>query len=127
MTRPRFLYTLLAVSVLVLAAPAPGLAQDDDAAALKLAEPDFTLLALPTSLRVPVLKGAFRITHRFGRPLNDDFGDVAGDLFGLDSGALIGFEYRFGIFPNTQIGIHRTNVDKTVEFLRMPKTPSDGV
>ena len=116
MTRLRFVCTLVVVCGLMLAAPAPARAQDDDAAALKLAEPDFTLLALPTSLRVPMFKGAFRVTHRFGRPLNDDFGDVAGDLFGLDSGALIGLEYRFGIFKNTQVGIHRTNLDKTVEF-----------
>ena len=91
-------------------------AQDDDPAVLKLAEPDFTLVALPTSLRLPKFKSAFRVTHRFTRPLGDgDFGDLAGDLFGLDSGARIGLEYRFGIIPNGQIGIHRTS-DKTIEF-----------
>ena len=42
-------------------------------------------------------------------------GDVAGDLFGLDSGAQIGLEYRFGIVRNGQVGIHRTS-DKTIEF-----------
>jgi len=107
---------LILVSGVALAAPAPARAQDDDATALKLAEPDFTLIALPTSLRVPKFKSAFRVTHRFGRPLNGDFGDVAGDLFGLDSGAQIGLEYRFGILPNGQIGVHRTSSGKTVEF-----------
>src|SRR4029077_12791749 len=34
---------------------------------------------------------------------------------GLDSGAVIGLEYRFGIVPGGQIGIHRTS-DKTIEF-----------
>ena len=101
MTLLRFVCTLILVSGVALAAPAPD-------AVLKPAEPDFTLIALPTSLRVPKFKSAFRVTHRFGRPLNGDFGDVAGDLFGLDSGAQIGLEYRFGILPNGQIGVHRT-------------------
>ena len=64
---------------------------------------------------MPLFGSAFRVTHRFTRPLNDDFGDVAGDLFGLDSGAQIGLEYRFGILRNGQVGIHRTS-DKTIEF-----------
>ena len=83
---------------------------------LKLAEPDFTLVGLPTSLRLPKFKSAFRVTHRFTRPLGQgDFGDLAGDLFGIDSGRPIGLEYRFGIVRNGQIGIHRTS-DKTIEF-----------
>jgi hypothetical protein len=36
-------------------------------------------------------------------------------MFGLDSGAQIGLEYRFGILRNGQVGIHRTS-DKTIEF-----------
>jgi hypothetical protein len=80
------------------------------------AEPDFTLIALPTALRVPVHKSAFRVTHRFLRPLNGgDFGDLFGDAFGLDNGAQIGLEYRYGIITNGQIGVYRTS-DKTVEF-----------
>jgi hypothetical protein len=87
---------------------------DDDA--LIPAEPDFTLIALPTALRLPVHGSAFRVTHRFLRPLNDgDFGDLSSDFFGLDNGAQIGLEYRFGIIRNGQIGIHR-NSDKTIEF-----------
>jgi hypothetical protein len=101
----------------VVAAASPALAQqDDDPAVLQLAEPDFTLVGLPTALRVPTFKSAFRVTHRFTRPLGQgDFGDLVGDLFGLDQGALIGLEYRFGIIPNGQVGIHRTS-DKTIEF-----------
>jgi hypothetical protein len=76
-------------------------------------------VALPTSLRLPKYGSAFRVTHRFLSPLNpgpgQDFGDVAGDLFGIDSGAQIGLEYRFGIIPNGQIGLHRTS-NKTIEF-----------
>jgi hypothetical protein len=96
-------------------APA-AFAQDDDPSVLRPAEPDFTLGTLPTGLRVPTMKSAFRVTHRFLRPVGaGDFGDLAGDLFGLDNGAQIGLEYRFGLLPNTQVGIHRTG-DKTIEF-----------
>jgi hypothetical protein len=105
----------LLVSGMLLAAPLPARAQDDDAAALKLAEPDFTLIALPSSLRLPPMKSAFRVTHRFTRPLNDNFGDVASDLFGLDTGAMIGLEYRFGLIPNGQIGFYRTS-NKTIDL-----------
>jgi hypothetical protein len=101
---------------LLLVAPRSARAQEDDPAALKLAEPDFTLIGLPTSLRLPKFGSAFRVTHRFLRPLGQgDFGDLVGDLFGIDNGAQIGLEYRFGIIPNGQIGIHRTS-NKTIEF-----------
>ena len=95
----------------------PAAAQEDDPDAdINLAQPDFTLAALPTTLRVPRHKSAFRVTHRFGRPLGQgDFGDLIDDLFGLDSGARIGLEYRFGVFRKTQVGLHRTS-DRTLEF-----------
>jgi len=96
------------------AGPAVGDRQDDDSA-IHPAEPDFTIVSLPTALRLPLFGSAFRVTHRFARPLNDEFADVAGDLFGLDSGAQIGLEYRFGFVRNGQVGIHRTS-DKTLEF-----------
>lgn len=104
-------FRFVAALGLTLALAPPVSAQDDGA--LNLAEPDFTLVSLPTSLRLPMGGSAFRVTHRFTRPLNDDFGDVAGDLFGLDSGAQIGLEFRAGIAPNLQVGLHRTN-DKTL-------------
>jgi hypothetical protein len=45
-------------------------------------QPDFDLAALPTTLRMPVHKLAFRVTHRFTRPLGQgDFGDLASDFF----------------------------------------------
>jgi hypothetical protein len=96
--------------------PPPPAAPDD--AVLKLEEPDYTLIALPTSLRLPEFKSAFRVTHRFTRPLKCDTcpNSLAGDGFGIDSGAIIGLEYRFGIFKNTEISIDRTS-DKTVELL----------
>src|SRR5262245_34735132 len=77
--------------------PAPG-----DDASLVLADPDYTIVSLPTSLRLPPMKGAFRVTHRFIRPLDcelcpDNFWE---SLFGMDSGAQIGLEYRMGLIEN---------------------------
>ena len=37
------------------------------------------------------------------------------DGLGIDSGAQIGLEYRFGIFAGTQVGVHRTS-DRTIQF-----------
>lgn len=112
-------------AVCALAAPVVASAQQKPAAATvdddpdrdpNRSQPDFTLVNLPTTLRVPKYKSAFRVTHRFARPLGQgDFSDLAEDLFGLDSGAQIGLEYRFGIMRGTQIGIYRTS-NRTIEF-----------
>ena len=79
-------------------------------------QPDFSLVSLPTTLRTPKNKWAFRVTHRFTRELGSgDFGDLAGDLFGLDGGAQIGLELRYGLLRGTQIGVHRTS-NRTIEL-----------
>ena len=114
---------LAALLVFALLAPSPSLAQtapappeDDPDLDFSAVQPDFTVIALPTTLRLARFKSAFRVTHRFGRPLGlGDFGDLVGDLFGLDSGAQIGLEYRFGLMRGLQAGIHRTS-NKTIEF-----------
>jgi len=118
----RILGALLA---LVLAVPAVALAQQNQPAAQAEDDPDrdpnpsqtdFALVNLPTTLRMPRFKSSFRVTHRFGRPLGaGDFGNLAEDLFGLDSGALIGLEYRFGLMRGLQVGLMRTS-DRTIEF-----------
>jgi hypothetical protein len=92
-----------------------GQPADDDDLTIDPAEPDFTLVSLPTALRLPRFKSAFRVTHRFAEPLTGKFSDLASNFFSLDSGAQIGLEYRFGIVRNGQIGIHRTS-DRTIEF-----------
>lgn len=101
------------------AAPDAAAAQaddDDPDLDVNVAQPDFTIVALPTTLRMPKGKFAFRVTHRFGRPLGDgDFGDLASDLFGLDSGGLIGLEVRYGVLKGTQVGVLRTS-DRTIQF-----------
>jgi hypothetical protein len=98
------------------AAAQQGAIEDDPDLDLSVDQPDFTLITLPTTLRLPRFKSAFRVTHRFGRSLGSgDLGDLVGDLFGLDSGAQIGLEYRFGLMRGLQAGIHRTS-NKTIEF-----------
>ena len=98
------------------AASTAAAVQDDDDEDVNVAQPDFTIVGLPTTLRMPKGKFAFRVTHRFGRPLGDgDFGDLASDLFGLDSGGLIGLEVRYGLMKGTQVGVLRTS-DRTIQF-----------
>ena len=119
---------MLSALTLALISPTAALAQDQSVppAAIdprdvadrrpSLVEPDFTTVNLPTTLRLPRFKSSFRITHRFARTLNDpSFGRLAGDLFGLDNGALIGLEYRFGVMRGLQAGVYRSST-KTIQF-----------
>jgi len=108
----------LALALAAVLFAAPLFAQNDDAA-LNVAEPDFTLVNLPTSLRLPSMKSAFRITHRFVRPLKCDEceDNLLEDLFGIDNGAAIGIEFRFGIVPGGQVVFHRARIDKTIQLL----------
>lgn len=100
----------------LLATSSPAAAQDEDPEVIPPAQPDFTLITLPTGMRVPDHKSAFRVTHRFRRALGQgDFGDLLSDAFGLDSGAQLGLEYRYGLFRGTQLGIHRTS-DRTIQL-----------
>jgi hypothetical protein len=90
--------------------------QDDPDLDPNDAQPDFWLATLPTNLRLPVHKLSFRLTHRFTRPLGSgDFSDLLGDFFGLDSGALIGLDLRYGLIRGGQIGVYRTS-NKTIQF-----------
>ena len=82
-----------------------------DDLAVDVVEPDFNLTTLPTTLRLPHNSFAFRLTHRFSRPLDGGpaYGNLIEDFFGLDSAAFIGLELRYGIAPGTQVGIYRNN------------------
>jgi AICAR transformylase/IMP cyclohydrolase PurH len=97
--------------------PAQTSAAPDPDLQVVLAEPDFTLSALPTTLRMPAHKLSFRLTHRFTRPIaSGSFGDFFADLFGFDSSAMVGLELRYGIRPGLQATVHRTN-DRSIQFL----------
>jgi hypothetical protein len=118
MTSTRTLAIVVTCAAALICATPAGAQQPerDPDQNLDALQPDFTLAALPTTLRMPRFKSAFRVTHRFGRPLGaGSFGSLASDFFGLDSGAQIGLEYRFGLMRGIQAGIYRTN-DRTIEF-----------
>jgi hypothetical protein len=110
---------LLLVIALTLFSTTAAFAQANDDTVLKPAEPDFTIINLPTSLNLGVLKSDIRITHRFVRPLKCDFcpNSLVSDAFGIDNGALIGLEYRIGVFKNAQVVVHRARMNKTIQFL----------
>jgi Membrane bound beta barrel domain (DUF5777) len=118
---------VILAAVCALSCPVLALAQEEDPDRdLQLSEPDFTIVNLPTTLRLPRYESAFRVTHRFARPLGQgDFGDLLADFFGLDTGAQIGLEYRFGIMRGTQIGIYRTS-NRTIEFFAQHSTFQQG-
>ena len=79
-------------------------------------QPDFTLSALPTTMRLPKNTFGFRLTHRFTRPIDEGtVGDFFRDLFGFDAAARIGLELRYGVLPGTQVAIFRTN-DRAIQL-----------
>ena len=94
------------------AASAPVVQGDDPDLDVNLAQPDFMLSSLPTTLRLPRNRMTFRLTHRFNQPLDESGLD---DLFGMDSGAIIGLEFRSGLIPGGQLGFYRTS-DRTIEL-----------
>ncbi|MEI6668224.1 MAG: DUF5777 family beta-barrel protein [Acidobacteriota bacterium] len=95
------------------ATPAQVAAPDDDPDLdVNKSQPDFALATIPTTLRLPVHRMAFRLTHRFNEQI--DKAKLAG-LFGLDSGAQVGLELRYGLFRGAQLGFYRT-ADRTIEF-----------
>jgi len=99
------------------AAAAQPPADNDDDARLRPLEPDFSLVNLPTTLPLPRHGGNFHLTHRFNENLrNDSFGTQVSNLFGLDQGATIQFEYRFGILKHVEAIASRTNVDRTIQL-----------
>jgi hypothetical protein len=98
------------------AATTAGPSEDDDSR-LRPLEPDFTVVNLPTTLPLPAGGSNFHLTHRFNENLRrDDFGTQASNLFGLDQGANIQLEYRFGIAKHLEAIAARTNVDRTIQF-----------
>jgi hypothetical protein len=106
--------------------PAPDQPATPNDRAVNPSQPDFTLIGLPTTLKIPRFGSSFRVTHRFTRSLGSgDFGDLLSDFFGFDSGAQIGLEYRFGIMSGTQAGIHRTS-DRTIQFFAQQHVIGQG-
>ena len=91
--------------------------EQDDPAVLVPAEPDVVVVNLPTAMRMPLFKGNFRLTHRFGGNLRrGSFSEQAGNLFGLDQGAIIGIEYRMAVARDVQAAFYRSSFAKTIQL-----------
>ncbi|MFN7982462.1 MAG: DUF5777 family beta-barrel protein [Vicinamibacterales bacterium] len=98
------------------AAPPAVSAQDDDGV-LDPAEPEFRIINLPTTARLPRWKGNFSLTHRFaGNFRRDSFGTSLNNLFGIDEGATVGLEYRIGIARHLEAVAYRTSFNRTIQL-----------
>lgn len=90
--------------------------QDDPDLDPNDSQPDFFISTIPTTLRLPKHKMAFRLTHRFARPLGQgNTGDLFANFFGLDSGAVMGFGLNYGLLPGGQVSFYRTS-NRTIQF-----------
>jgi hypothetical protein len=115
-SRSASIRTVLFLAFLIGAAPARAQEGDDDAQ-LRPAEPDFVVINLPTTMPLPVHGSDFHLTHRFNLDLTSvDFSEAASNLFGLDNGANIGLEFRFGVMRHLQAIVQRTSLNKTFQF-----------
>jgi hypothetical protein len=100
-----------------VSATAPGRSVQEDDAAPRVMEPDFSLINLPTTLVLPRFRANFHLTHRFlGNLREGSFGDHLGNLFGIDNGAIIGLEFRFAPMRHLQAIVYRNSLDKTIQI-----------
>ena len=111
---------VVALLIAALLSASPAAAQTPDAPSAtpppQPAEIELNLINLPTTRSLKRHQSYFRLTHRFARDLGrGDFGELASELFSLDSGAIIGLEYRFGLTENLQAGVHRSILNKTIQ------------
>jgi hypothetical protein len=105
------------IGTLLTVVPAHAQEPPQDDATLDLAEPDFALVNLPTTLRLPAGRGNFHLSHRFNENLrHDSFADQASSLFGLDEGANIALEFRYGVVRHLQAIVQRTSLSRTIQF-----------
>lgn len=74
------------------------------------------IVALNTTARLARFDAYFRLTHRFARDLRGPIGDLAKSAFGLDDGAIIGFELRFAPASRLQVGAHRSMLQRTIQI-----------
>jgi hypothetical protein len=111
--RPARVLAAIAVSLL-LGSTARAQAPDPPTPTPSI-ERDQAVVNVPTTLPLGRHHSYFRITHRFTRDLRrGSVGELSEELFGLDSGAIIGLEYRFGVTSDIQAGVHRSILGKTI-------------
>lgn len=108
---------LLLALLFVAAAALPSAAQDDDPDRdPNDSQPDFYVATLNTNLPMPKGKFNFRLTHRFTTTLGQgDLSELFERFFGLDGGAIIGLDLKYGLLRNFNVGVYRTS-DRTIQF-----------
>ena len=136
----QFVFALLMVAAMALPAAAqnapaasatppsatPPAQEDDPDRDPNDSQPDFYVATLNTNLRLPKGGWNFRLTHRFLRTMGEgDFGDLASRLFGLDGGAQIGLDLKYGLARGLDVGIYRTS-DKTIQLQGRYNVIKDG-
>ena len=95
----------------------PPASSDDDDAKLRPAEPDYVTINLPTTLPLPKHGMSFHLSHRFNEDLaGDSFSEQVSNLFGLDTGANIGLEFRYGVMKHLEAIVLRTSIGRTFQF-----------
>ena len=98
------------------AAATPPAQDDDPDRDPNDSQPDFYVATQNTNLRLPKGSFNFRLTHRFLRTLGDgDIGDLFERFFGLDSGAQIGLDLKYGLARGLNVGVYRTS-DRTIQL-----------
>jgi hypothetical protein len=98
------------------AAQAATAPEDDPDSDPNDSQPDFYVATLNTNLPMPKGKFNFRLTHRFTTTLGQgDVGDLFERFFGLDGGAIIGLDLKYGLARNLNVGVYRTS-DRTIQF-----------
>ena len=91
--------------------------EPDDDRLPSATEPDYRLVNLATTLRLPSHRMSFELTHRFDSNLmQGTFAENASNLFGLDQGAAIGLELRYAIARHVEVVFYRTNLEKTIQL-----------
>ena len=116
----RLLFSILLAAPLCAATPARAQTPDPAAPAPPVVSPrsetEQNLVNLPTTQPIHRFGHHFRITHRFARDLRrGGFKSLAEDFFSLDSGAVIGLDYRFAPMTNVQLGIYRSMLARTIQ------------
>ena len=72
---------------------------------------------LPTTLPLPAHGMNFHLSHRFNEDLrSDSIGTQFSNAFGLDNGANIGLEFRYGVMKHLEAIVLRTSISKTIQF-----------
>jgi hypothetical protein len=116
LSMPHFAWAQSPAATASTAATSAAAQDDDPDRDPNDSQPDFFISTIPTTLRLPRHKMAFRLTHRFARTLGQgDASDLFENFFGFDSGAVMGIGVSYGVIRGGQFSVYRTS-DRTIQF-----------